>query len=41
MIPFIKGFTGMQSLNQAALKDNEPTNLKKFYVKMADGVWGE
>ena len=41
MIPFLKGFTSAQTLNQALLKDDEPANTKQFYVRIDDGTWGE
>jgi hypothetical protein len=41
MIPFLKGFTSYQSLNQAAVKGDDPAHTNMFYVKMMDGVWGE
>jgi hypothetical protein len=31
----------MQALNEVAVKDDEPTDKGMFYVKMADGIWGE
>lgn len=40
MIPFLKGFTSIQAFNQEFLKDDGGTK-GMFYVKMADGTWGE